>query len=196
MAAASVNQGADPIIARAITGNGVRMDRSAPGFRLASQSGAPVSLATLRGKVLLLTFINPVCGEDCAAIARELRGAASLLGADSPRVDLVAIAATAAHAQPAFIRAFDREEDLTSVPDWLFLTGTLAQLQRVWAGYETVAPDMMVGMSGYGDVAFVIDANGRIREEIRGIPGPAVAAAQSSFAVLLAAAAARQTLTP
>jgi cytochrome oxidase Cu insertion factor (SCO1/SenC/PrrC family) len=142
----------------------------------------------LRGKVVLLTFLDPVC-TGCPQIARQLHAAATLLGTTGDRVELVAIAASTMHSRVTFLRAFDRRQALVTVPDWLFLTGTEAELQRVWNGYEKVAPGMMAGMMVHSEVVFAIDGTGRIRWEVRDAPGPATASAQSSFAVLLADAA-------
>jgi cytochrome oxidase Cu insertion factor (SCO1/SenC/PrrC family) len=192
MAAAAVNRQADPIIAQAVSGAPVPLNRPAPGFRLASQSGQPVSLASLRGKAVLLTFLDPVCA-DCGAIAQELRAARSLLGTSGKQVELVAIAADATHAGPVFIRAFDHHYGLGKTPGWLFLTGTPAQLQQVWTRYEQVRPHLMAGMTARSDVAFVIGKTGRIRQEIPDNPWSGTAAMRSSFAVLLSAAV-RQAL--
>jgi cytochrome oxidase Cu insertion factor (SCO1/SenC/PrrC family) len=194
MAAASVDRNADPIIAQAIAGGApVRLDLPAPDFQLTSgESGRPVSLASLRGKVVLLTFLDPVC-TGCPQIAQQLRAADTLLGTAGDRVALVAIAASTMHSRATFVRAFDRRQGLASAPDWLFLTGTGAALQQVWNSYERVAPGMMAGMMVHSEIVFVADMTGRIRWEVRDAPGPATASAQSSFAVLLADAA-RQSM--
>lgn len=190
MAAASMNGNADPVVARALAGGSVRLDRPAPALALISQSGRPVTLASLRGKVVLLTFLDPVCGQ-CSVIADDMRAAGELLGADDQRVELVAVAADALHSGPVFISAFDHGTGMDSVPNWLFLTGTSASLQRAWNGYEAVAPGMMTGMNPHSDVAFVIDATGHIREIIKDDPGPGTSSIRSSFAVLLSQAVRR-----
>jgi cytochrome oxidase Cu insertion factor (SCO1/SenC/PrrC family) len=194
MAAATVDRNADPIIAQAIAGVPVRMDRPAPGFQLINgESGVPVSLGTLRGKVVLLTFLDPVC-VGCPQIARQLHAATALLGTDGDQVALVAIVATTEHSRATFIRAFDRHQGLTTVPNWLFLTGPGVDLERVWNSYEKISPNMMAGMMVHSEVVFVMDPTGRIRWEVRDAPGPATTSAQSSFAALLAEAA-RQILS-
>jgi cytochrome oxidase Cu insertion factor (SCO1/SenC/PrrC family) len=185
MASAAVNRNADPIIARAIAGTSARVDRQAPGFRLTGQSGQQVTLASLHGKVVLLTFIDPVC-PGCSGIAQEMRSAGTLLGGG---VEFVAIAASSMHAGPAFISAFDQRQGLTTMPNWLFLTGSVAQLQQVWSQYEQIVPHLIGGMTAYSDVVFVIDKSGRIREEVKDGPGPGTTPARSSFAVLLSDAA-------
>ena len=63
----------------------------APGFSLTDQYGRPVTLSGLRGKVVLLTFLDPVCVTDCPLIAQEFRQAARLLGAATSQVELVAV---------------------------------------------------------------------------------------------------------
>jgi cytochrome oxidase Cu insertion factor (SCO1/SenC/PrrC family) len=196
MAAASVDRNADPIIAQAIAGGApVSQDRPAPGFQLTNgETGRPVSLASLRGKVVLLTFLDPVC-VGCPQIAQQLHAANALLGTADNRVAVVAIAASTMHSRVTFIRAFDYRQGLTTAPDWQFLTGTPADLEQVWAAYEKLSPGMMAGMMVHSEVVFVIDATGQIRWEVKDAPGPATESAQSSFAVLLANAA-RQTLGP
>jgi cytochrome oxidase Cu insertion factor (SCO1/SenC/PrrC family) len=58
MALASANR-ADPIVAQALAGGSAPMDTSAPGFTLTSQDRLTVSLKGLRGRVVLLTFLDP-----------------------------------------------------------------------------------------------------------------------------------------
>jgi cytochrome oxidase Cu insertion factor (SCO1/SenC/PrrC family) len=194
MAAASASRNADPIIAQALVGAPLRLDLQAPGFQLTSgESAQPVSLASMRGKVVLLTFLDPVC-VGCPQIAQQLRAANALLGDTSGQVELVAVAAGTMHSRATFIRAFDQRLGLTTAPNWLFLTGTVSDLQQVWAAYEKAAPGMMSGMMVHSDYVFVIDRTGRIRWEVRDAPGPATASAQSSFAELMANAA-RQVLS-
>lgn len=195
MASAAVDRNADPIIAQAIAGGApVALNLPAPDFQLDNgESGQPVSLASLRGKVVLLTFLDPVC-TGCPQIAQQLRAARTVLGPAGDHVELIAIAAGTMHSRATFIRAFDRSQGLTTVPDWQFLTGTPADLQEVWNAYEKVAPGMMSGMMVHSDIVFVIDGTGRLRSEVRDAPGPATTSAQSSFAVLLSNTA-RQVLT-
>ena len=40
-----------------------------------------MSLASLRGKVVLMTFLDPVCTTDCPIIAQEFKQAGQMLGA-------------------------------------------------------------------------------------------------------------------
>ena len=91
LAAASASATASPIIAQALDGSSAPLDFQAPAFPLTNQHGHPVSLASLRGKVVLLTFLDPVCTSDCPLIAQEFRQADQLLGGQSRQVELVAV---------------------------------------------------------------------------------------------------------
>ena len=135
MAFASVNRDADPIVAEAIAGASGQLDTPAPNFTLTSQDGRQVSLASLRGKVVLLTFLDPVCTTDCPIIAQEMRAADTMLGGKAANTELVAVVANPTYTSTAFTQAFTRQEGLDQVPNWLYLTGSLSQLQAVWQHY-------------------------------------------------------------
>ncbi len=83
MAAAQANPVADPILAQAINGTSALVDQPAAPFSLTDQHGRNVTLASLRGKVVLLTFLDDTCTTDCPLIAQEFRRAGQLLGADA-----------------------------------------------------------------------------------------------------------------
>ena len=186
MAAAAANRTADPILALAISGDSSSLDVPAPDFSLTDQDGRAVSLASLRGKVVLMTFLDPVCTTDCPIIAQEFKQAGRMLGAQARNVELVAVVANPTYRSTAFTRAFDRQEGLTTVPNWLYLTGSLGQLDAVWRHYGVTVQNLPAGaMSAHNDLAVVIDPAGRIRQEVDADPGPATSGTQSSFSVLL-----------
>jgi cytochrome oxidase Cu insertion factor (SCO1/SenC/PrrC family) len=195
MAAAAANRTADPILALAIAGDSSAMNVPAPAFQLTDQNSQPVSLASLRGRVVLMTFLDPVCTSDCPIIGAEFKEAGVLLGAADKHVELVAVVANPTYRSVAFTRAFDREEGLNTVPNWLYLTGSLSQLGQVWRQYGITVENLPAGaMSAHNDLAVVIDRTGHIREELGADPGPGTASTQSSFSVLLSQYA-RQALS-
>jgi cytochrome oxidase Cu insertion factor (SCO1/SenC/PrrC family) len=193
-AAASASPHADPIIAQAIGGTADLVDYRAAGFTLTDQNGARVSLAGLRGKVVLLTFLDPVCTSDCPLIGHEFVAAGRLLAADSSRVQLAAIVLSPTYDSLAAVQAYDRQEGFSQVPNWLYMTGALAQLKKVWREYGVTAQDLPAGaMTLHNDLAYVIDRSGHVRQVLNMDPGPGTAVTQSSFANQLAGAA-RQVL--
>jgi cytochrome oxidase Cu insertion factor (SCO1/SenC/PrrC family) len=186
MAAAAANRTADPILALAIAGDSAAMNLPAPGFQLTDQDGQPVSLASLRGKVVVMTFLDPVCTSDCPIIGAEMKEAGVLLGPADKGVELVAIVANPTYRSAAFTQAFDREEGLNTVPNWRYLTGSLSQLSQVWRHYGITVENLPAGaMSAHNDLAVVIDRTGHIRDELGADPGPGTSSTRSSFSVLL-----------
>jgi cytochrome oxidase Cu insertion factor (SCO1/SenC/PrrC family) len=186
MASAAANRTADPILALAISGDSASLDRPAAGFTLTDQRDRAVSLGSLRGKVVLMTFLDPVCTTDCPIIAQEFRQAGQMLGAQGKRVELVAVVANPTYRSVAFTRAFDRQEGLDAVPNWLYLTGPLSQLRAVWRRYGVTVENLPGGaMAAHNDLAVIIDPAGVIRQELSDDPGPGTTSTRSSFSVLL-----------
>jgi cytochrome oxidase Cu insertion factor (SCO1/SenC/PrrC family) len=194
MAAAQATPAASTILAQAVGGSATPIDTPAPGFTLTDQHGRQVSLSSLHGKVILLTFLDPVCVTDCPLIAQEFRQAGQMLGTDASRVELVAVDVNPLYNELAYTQAFDRQEGLASVPDWLYLTGSPALLRQIYGHYGVSSETEPGGaMLGHSDIAFVIDPSGYLREELDFDPGPGTTATQSSFAAELTQAA-TQTL--
>jgi len=107
----------------------------------------------------------------------------------------VAIVANPVDYQLGYTQAFDRQERLDGVPNWLYLTGSPAVLAQVWRGYGVAAQVEPAGsMIGHSEIAYIIDSHGRLRQEMNFDPGPGTTATQSSFAAELTEAA-RQLLS-
>ncbi len=186
MALASMNPNADPILAEAVDGTPDAVHLPAPAFQLTDQSGAAVSLQSLRGKAIAVTFLDPVCVSDCPIIAQEFREADRLLGASAKRVWLVAIVANPVYRSPAYTIAFDRQEGLAHVPNWLYLTGSAAALNRVWSSFGVQVEYSPAGaMIAHSDIAYVIDPTGDTRYVLDMDPGPGTQTTKSSSAVVL-----------
>jgi len=111
-----------------------------------------------------------------------------MLGPQARQTELVAIVANPTYYGTQFTQAFDRQEGLNTVPGWLYLTGTLAQLRSAWQQYGITVGNLPAGaMSAHNDLAFVIDRSGVIKQEISADPGPGTGSTRSSFAALFAA---------
>ncbi len=189
LAVAATEPHAAPIIAEAVDGTPNAVDFPASAFTLVDQHDQPVSLTALRGRTIALTFLDDVCTSDCPVIAQEFRLADGMLGADARRVELIAVDANPRYIAPDYLAAFDRQEGLEGVPNWLYLTGSLAQLKRVWSAYGALVESSPAGaMIAHSESADVIDADGRIRYILNTDPGPATDASKSSFAGTLAEA--------
>jgi cytochrome oxidase Cu insertion factor (SCO1/SenC/PrrC family) len=184
MSVAAANPYADPIVSQALNGTPNVVNIPAPSFTLEDQRGAPVSLSSLRGHTVALTFLDPVCTSDCPLIAQEFRQTDQRLGNESSKVDFVAVVANPIYRSIAFTNQFDQQEGLTHLSNWLYLTGSVQQLQRVWASYGIQVDSVGYGaMVAHSDLAFVIDAQGHERAVMESDPGSG--AATTSFSSLL-----------
>ena len=186
MAMAAVNANADPILSEALDGTPNNLDSPAPPFTLTDQQGRTVSLASLRGHVVALTFLDPVCVSDCPLIAQEFRSTDQQLASQDGRVDFIAIVANPIYRSVSYTKAFDRQEGLTKLHNWYFLTGSLSQLQRAWNSYGILVQTIANGaMIAHSDLSFVIDAKGQERDALIDDPGPTQSTASSFSSLLL-----------
>ncbi len=186
MAAASLNRRADSIVYQAIDGVPSRVDVRAPPFVLRRQSGDFVSLASLRGRVVVLTFLDPLSTLAAPVIAQELSQASSLLGSESHQVEFVAIDTNPIYRSGAALLAFDRAEGLSDMGNWQYLTGSVRGLEAVWSAYGIEASTSAGSAAAPRYRVFVIDASGLERYQLDANPGPATQPLKASFAEVLA----------
>jgi len=136
----------------------------APGFTLTDQSGHTLSLASLRGKVVVLQFMDPHCTDICPIVSQEYVRAYHDLGPLASKVVFAAVNVNVYHARVADMAEYSRAQGLTSIPDWHFFTGPTRDLKRVWGGYniEVHAPNPNADVVHTSAVYF-IDRAGRER---------------------------------
>lgn len=137
----------------------------APAFHLIDQNGRPVSLDAFRGRVVILTFLDPVCWLDCPLQAQEMAAVDRLLGPRlSARLVLLAIDGNPLYHRVADLRRFDAQEHLTDLPNWTYATSTsLAVLRGVWKAYSYQVSVPTSGMVPHSDLFYLIGAHGRER---------------------------------
>jgi cytochrome oxidase Cu insertion factor (SCO1/SenC/PrrC family) len=189
MAVASTNPNADPILYQALDGTPNISNFPARPFSLVDQYGRTVSLASLRSKTVVVTFLDPVCVSDCPIIAQELRQVDETLGAGAKGVELVAIVANPDYHSIALTRQFDEQEGLEHLSNWLYLTGSLSDLKAVWYAYgQQVAISPAGTMVAHSDDVYVIDGRSRVRYYFDADPGSGTAVEKSSFVNVLVSA--------
>jgi cytochrome oxidase Cu insertion factor (SCO1/SenC/PrrC family) len=187
MAVAAASPNADPLLATAVDGAPSPIHAAAPAFSLVNQHNAPVTLSSLGGKTIALTFLDPVCTSDCPIIAQEFRQADKVLGAGSKGVEFIAVDANPRYISTDDLVAFDDQEGLAHVGNWTYLTGSDAQLRHMWNSYGILVGYASGGaMIAHSDTAYVIDRHGQLRDVLDADPGGATPATESSFAVTLA----------
>jgi len=187
MARAATNPNADPIVIEADDGTPDYVNLPAAPFTLTNQHGDPVSLASLRGRTVVLTFLDPVCTTDCPVIARELELTDQVLGNQAAGVDLVAVVDNPLYTTTSATTTFDAQEGLDQLGNWTYLTGSVSQLQRVWDDYGVLTEVSPGGaMVDHSDILYIIDKQGHTREIINSDPAAGSSSSMSSFSTLLA----------
>ena len=140
---------------------GKALDTPAPGFELRDQSGRWRSLAQLRGKVVLLAFVDTQCTSICPLTTESMVRALRLLGPAALRVQLVGINANPLATSVADVAAYTRAHEMQG--RWWFLTGPGAVLARVWRAYGVYVAAVH-GDIDHQPLIVLIDARGRERE--------------------------------
>jgi cytochrome oxidase Cu insertion factor (SCO1/SenC/PrrC family) len=136
--------------------------QQAPGFTLTDQAGRTMALSALRGKVVVLQFMDPHCTDICPIVSQEFVAAYHRLGPLASKVAFVAVNVNQYHASVADMAAYSREQGLSTIPSWHFLTGPVPALQTTWRDYniEVQAPNPNADIVHTSAVYF-IDPQGR-----------------------------------
>jgi protein SCO1/2 len=139
----------------------------APDFQLSDARGQSVSLASLRGKAVVLTFLYTNCPDECPLTTAKLRQAYEQLGSKTANVALVAITVDPERDTPQRLADYTAESGM--VGRWEFLTGSRAQLSPVWAAYgiQPLTPGAASNSTGAPPVhtlaTYLLDSQGRER---------------------------------
>ena len=108
---------------------------SAPDFNLTNQDGETISMRSLRGSPVVVTFLYTTCEDTCPIQAQTVRGALDQLGHDVPAI---AIAVDPPRDTPDRAKAFLSEQRALGRID--FVLGTRAALQARSGTASSSAP--------------------------------------------------------
>jgi cytochrome oxidase Cu insertion factor (SCO1/SenC/PrrC family) len=137
---------------------GARLNAAAPDFTLTDQFGKRVSLHSLHGKVVVLSFNDPECTTICPLTTTAMLQAKKLLGPAASQVALVGVGANPEATEVKWVRDYSRVHGM--LHKWRFLTGSLAELKRVWRAYY-IAAAVVNGSIDHTPATYLIDPNGR-----------------------------------
>jgi cytochrome oxidase Cu insertion factor (SCO1/SenC/PrrC family) len=136
----------------------------APAFSLVDQNGKPTSLAQLRGKVVVWSLSDDRCTDLCVLFAQDVVAADHDLGRAADHVAFVSVNANPYYPSTAAVHSWSVQNDLESLPNWEYLTGSPAQLQAVWSAYHVnVILDPKDQTVQHDTTIEFIDAEGRTR---------------------------------
>ena len=136
----------------------------APDFTLTDQAGHTMSLASFRGRVVVLEFMDPHCTDICPIVSQEFIDAYRDLGRQAPQVVFTAVNVNRYHLRVADVAGFSGEQQLTTIPSWHFFTGSYPSLRAVWNAYAVTvdAPGPNADVI-HSSLVYFIDPQGRER---------------------------------
>lgn len=132
-----------------------------PDFTLTDASdGTAVSLSSLRGKVVVLSFLYTNCPDTCPLTAAKFRTVRDALGERAKSVAFVAVSLDPARDTPEAARQFVAARGLAG--DLRYLIGDRAALAQVWSRYG-IFVDPQGRIVAHTDAIYLIDKQGRQR---------------------------------
>jgi cytochrome oxidase Cu insertion factor (SCO1/SenC/PrrC family) len=134
----------------------------APDFTLTDQFGQPVTLSSLRGREVVLAFIDSRCKDVCPLTAQIMYDARSRLKtSEASQVQLVAINANPTATSVAVVQAWSIAHGM--LHQWVFLTGGATQLESLSHLYHVYVQVDSSGQDIHDPITFIIDAQGHER---------------------------------
>ena len=138
----------------------------APPIRLIDQSGQPFDLASMQGKVVVISFIFTTCNGSCPATTATLyqtQEAFKKAGIWGGKVAFISISLDPERDSPEVLTRYARSYG-ADLDHWKFLTGTNDQVQRVLKSWDMWAKLGPGGVLDHPSRIFLIDRRGRQRE--------------------------------
>ncbi len=140
---------------RTFFGSTIDPPMPAPDFTLVSQASLPASLSDFRGKYVLLFFGFTNCPDICPATMGVLKQVQNRLKDQSENVQVLLVTTDPDHDTPQAMGAFLDRFD----PSFIGLTGTKAELERIWAAYGVTVLD---NGTTHSTRVYVVDPTGNI----------------------------------
>jgi protein SCO1 len=135
---------------------------------LVDQNGDKVSLASLKGKPMIVDFIYTRCPGPCLMETAKLTNVALRLGPDlGSKVTIVSISVDPEHDGPKQLLNYSREQGADE-KGWYFLTGGPADVDRALAGFKLIREIQPDGSVGHLVDMMLIGPDGRLVHEYNG----------------------------
>jgi protein SCO1/2 len=147
------------------TANRLAVISTAPDFTLVNQAGEKVTLADLRGKVCLVSFVFTTCNGTCPATTHrvsQVQEALKARGLES-KVRLVSITLDPARDTEAVLRDYMKLYD-ADPGNWDFLTGTADTVKKVIKDWGMWSKPAANGQLDHPSRVFLLDQKGQVRE--------------------------------
>jgi cytochrome oxidase Cu insertion factor (SCO1/SenC/PrrC family) len=137
-------------------------DTPAPPIDLVNQHGQPYSLSANATKATVLTFFNGPCNDICPVMAAEIARADAVLGPAAAHVEFVTVNTDPSALSVSGLAAAEAASELSSLPNWSILTGSLSAMDHVWRSYGiAITVEQKTGAEAHNNFVYFIDPPGR-----------------------------------
>jgi protein SCO1 len=141
----------------------------APAFTLTSQDGVPVSLASLRGKVVAVTFIFTRCAATCPVLTPMMSLVQDQLGRDfGSKIAFASITVDPENDTPEMLKLYARMYD-ADLSGWSFLTGPPPIIADLTRRYGVYAAKTAAGEIEHSFLTSIVDQRGILRVQYLGV---------------------------
>lgn len=141
---------------------------AAPGFTLTSQDGGPIALASLRGKVVAVTFIFTRCTASCPVLTPMMSLVQDRLGRDfGSRIVFASVTVDPDHDTPEMLKLYAQMYG-ADVEGWSFLSGPPPVIADLIRRYGAFAAKNANGEVEHSFLTSIVDQRGIIRVQYLG----------------------------
>jgi protein SCO1/2 len=147
----------------------MREPASLPNVSVIDDHGRPVSLGSLKGKVVLLDFIHIGCPGVCATLVSKFGEVADRLKPElGSKVVLLSVTNDPEHDRPEQLLALARSSD-ADLEGWLFVTGKRTDVDRVIKAFGVNNERMPDGSPAHITQVFLLGIDGQKKREYHGM---------------------------
>jgi protein SCO1 len=144
-------------------------DDCLPNLALIDQNGQSVNLSSLKGEYVLINFIYTGCTGTCPMLTSKMAMVEKQLAPElGKKVHLVSITLDPEHDDPARLLKYANEHGANGA-DWIFLTGTPAQIDEYLAIFKIKRSREADGSIDHVTTSFLLGPDGRQIRQYDGI---------------------------
>ena len=139
------------------------VDMPIPDFSLTDQKGEPFGFKTLRGKIVLLTFVYTTCPDVCPLVTVSMRSVQKDLSPkERESVYLLSVTTDPEIDEPEILRSYG-ERHRVDFTNWSLLTGSIQQLTLVWKAFGIKMLKKARGLVSHTSLTALMDKKGVVR---------------------------------
>jgi len=134
-----------------------------PDFSLKDQNGEPIEFKTLRGKIVLLTFVYTTCPDICPLVTVSMRSVQKDLSPkERESVYLLSVTTDPEIDKPGILKSYG-ERHQVDFTNWSLLTGDIQQLILIWKAFGIKVLKKARGLVSHTSLTALMDKKGVVR---------------------------------